>query len=61
MSDPRTTITPEMWEHFQQLSKEHHNRQQAEIERLRRAVAFARSVIKSGEPWTDTCEKELTL
>jgi len=22
----------------------------------RRALAFARSVIKSGEPWTETCE-----
>jgi hypothetical protein len=33
----------------------------AEIERLQRALAFACSVIKSGEPWTETCEKELKL
>ena len=32
-----------------------------EIERLRKALAFARSVIKSGEPWTETCEQELRL
>ena len=28
----------------------------AEVERLKKAVAFARCTIKSGEPWTDTCE-----
>jgi hypothetical protein len=28
-----------------------------EIARLREALAFARSVIKSGESWTDTCER----
>jgi len=28
----------------------------AEVMRYRRALAFARSCIKSGEPWTDTCE-----
>lgn len=28
-----------------------------EVERLRAALAFARSVIKSGEPWTETCER----
>lgn len=38
-------------------------KRQAEIinerDRLRRALAFARSVIKSGEPWTATCEREI--
>jgi hypothetical protein len=28
-----------------------------EVERLREALAFAASVIKSGEPWTTTCEE----
>ena len=28
-----------------------------EIARLRQALAFARSVIKSGEPWTPECER----
>jgi len=32
-----------------------------EIERLRRALAFARSCIKSGEAWSETCERELRL
>jgi hypothetical protein len=27
------------------------------IRRLMEALAFARSVIKSGEPWTDECER----
>jgi len=27
-----------------------------QLRRCHRALAFARSVIKSGEPWTDTCE-----
>lgn len=29
----------------------------AERDRLRGALAFAASVIKSGEPWTDRCEE----
>jgi len=29
----------------------------SEIERLRGALAFARSAIKSGDPWTETCER----
>jgi hypothetical protein len=33
----------------------------AERARLRAAVAFARTVIKCGEPWTDVCEQELKL
>jgi hypothetical protein len=36
-------------------------RLRAEIERLKAALAFARSVIKSGEPWTDECERRLAL
>jgi hypothetical protein len=28
-----------------------------EIEQLRAALAFAASVIKSGEPWSPTCEQ----
>lgn len=28
-----------------------------EVVKLRRALGFARSVIKSGEPWTETCEQ----
>lgn len=28
-----------------------------ELARLREALAFARSVIKSGEPWTPECER----
>lgn len=31
----------------------------AEIDRLRKALSFAASVIKSGEPWTETCEREI--
>ena len=27
-------------------------------DRLRRCLALFASVIKSGEPWTDTCERE---
>jgi hypothetical protein len=27
--------------------------------KLERCVSFFRSVIQSGEPWTDTCQKEL--
>jgi hypothetical protein len=30
---------------------------QAEVARLREALAFAASVIKSGESWTTTCEE----
>jgi hypothetical protein len=30
-----------------------------QVRMMRRALAFARSVIKSGEPWTDTCELEI--
>lgn len=30
-----------------------------ENERLREALAFAASAIKSGEPWTDTCETKI--
>ena len=26
------------------------------VDELRKALAFAASVIKSGEPWTETCE-----
>lgn len=37
------------------------NAAKEEIERLRKAVAFARSVIKSGEPWSETCEIMLSL
>ena len=33
----------------------------AENEQLRTAVAFARSVIKSGEPWTPTCDERLRV
>ena len=33
------------------------NQQRVELERARQGLAFACSVIKSGEPWTDTCEK----
>lgn len=32
---------------------------EAEIERLQGALGFAASVIKSGEPWTETCEREI--
>lgn len=28
-----------------------------QVKKLRHALAFARSVIKSGEPWTQTCEE----
>lgn len=31
----------------------------AEITKLRTALGFAASVIKSGEDWTDTCEREI--
>lgn len=34
-------------------------RMHAEIERLRKALAFAACCIKSGEPWTETCEAEI--
>lgn len=36
-------------------------RREAELQvrLMRRALAFARSVIKCGEPWTDTCELEI--
>jgi hypothetical protein len=34
---------------------------QAEIERLRQALAFARAAIKSGEGWTEECERILRL
>mgnify|MGYP005631116227 CR=1 FL=1 len=37
------------------------NHDEIEIARLRRALGFARSVIKSGESWTDACDKELSL
>lgn len=30
---------------------------EAEVARLREALAFAESCIKSGEPWTQTCEE----
>lgn len=30
-----------------------------EIGKLRQALGFASSVIKSGEPWTETCENEI--
>jgi hypothetical protein len=29
-----------------------------QIERLRHCLGFFSSVIKSGEPWTETCERE---
>jgi hypothetical protein len=32
-------------------------RDAAEISRLRQALAFARSVMLSGEPWTSECER----
>lgn len=32
-----------------------------EIQRLRKALAFAKSTIKSGEPWGDECERILLL
>ena len=32
---------------------------EAEIARLRQAVAFAACTIRSGEPWTETCERIL--
>lgn len=32
-------------------------RLRAEVRRLREALAFAQSAIKSGEPWTTTCEE----
>jgi hypothetical protein len=31
----------------------------AYIDRLERALSFAACTIKSGEPWTDTCEREI--
>ena len=31
----------------------------ATVEKLRGALGFAASVIKSGEPWTPTCEREI--
>jgi hypothetical protein len=30
-----------------------------QVRMMLRALAFARSVIKSGEPWTDACELEI--
>jgi hypothetical protein len=30
-----------------------------EATKLRRALAFARSAIKCGEPWDETCEREI--
>lgn len=30
-----------------------------QVRMMRRGLAFARSVIKCGEPWTDTCELEI--
>ncbi|KKN33993.1 hypothetical protein LCGC14_0798060 [marine sediment metagenome] len=30
-----------------------------EVVQQRKALAFAASVIKSGEPWTETCEREI--
>ncbi len=32
---------------------------ESERDRLRGALAFAASCIKSGEPWTETCEQEI--
>lgn len=29
------------------------------IRRMRKALKFARSVIKSGEPWTEECERTI--
>jgi len=36
--------------------QEHLKSEVAQNERLRKALAFAASVIKSGESWTATCE-----
>lgn len=30
----------------------------AEVAKLRRVICFFASVIKSGEPWTETCQRE---
>ncbi len=35
------------------------NQQRVELERARQGLAFASSVIKSGEPWTEVCEKTI--
>lgn len=43
------------------LSRHIQGRQAAELQRLRIALAFAKSVIKSGEGWTEECERTLTL
>lgn len=34
-------------------------RLKARVAELRRVLAFAQSVIKSGEPWTNDCEKTI--
>lgn len=38
-------------------NKAHLDAKESRIRRLRAALAFAQSAIKSGEPWTDRCEE----
>lgn len=42
------------------LRAEHDQREKVEsaLKAAQRCLGFFRSVIKSGEPWTNTCEKE---
>lgn len=50
--EPRTTdlgpIPRDQWDHFQQLSEEHHHRQRAEIENLKAELAaFSKALSKA--------------
>lgn len=62
MSDQRLIadlIYSTQFKDFYDLTNDEVDALVTEIERLRGAVSFARSVIKSGEPWTETCEQIL--
>lgn len=49
----------EVWRHFPAIATRLLELEE-EKTRLTRALGFARSVILSGERWTDTCEREIT-
>ena len=47
------------WRATAQHAERERDEAQAETARLRRALAFAASCIKTAEPWTETCDREI--
>ena len=47
------------WREIARSSAEKLHAERAHADRLAEALAFAASAIKSGEPWTQTCEKKI--